>query len=145
VFHFRSGHFHALHVRFYQAKLPNLKLKTRPKTTSRFSPVRYHAQLLKLFMTPVRYIYSDEVPLSYFISYWRQPYSFLGWVLNSKLGHIGRYFMVRVCRTYDIWKLGPCFVLSAKMCPWLANVQRNRTRKCLFNLWYVLKALEKFP
>jgi hypothetical protein len=31
VFNFRSGHLHSAHFWCYQVKLPNLKLKTRPK------------------------------------------------------------------------------------------------------------------
>jgi len=31
VFNFRFGHLHAKHFWCYQVKLPNLKLKTRPK------------------------------------------------------------------------------------------------------------------
>jgi hypothetical protein len=31
VFYFRSGHLYAMHFYCYQVKLPNLKLKTRPK------------------------------------------------------------------------------------------------------------------
>jgi hypothetical protein len=31
VFNFRSGHLHSVHLWCYLVKLPNLKLKTRPK------------------------------------------------------------------------------------------------------------------
>ncbi len=43
VFNFRFGHLRAEHFWCYQVKLPDLKLKTRPKQTSRFSPVSYCA------------------------------------------------------------------------------------------------------
>ncbi len=38
VFNFRSGHLHATHLWCYEAKLPNLKLKTRPKQHRGFLP-----------------------------------------------------------------------------------------------------------
>ncbi len=40
----------------YLAMQPNLELKTRPKTTYRFSPIRYHAPCLEL----INLIVSDE-------------------------------------------------------------------------------------
>jgi hypothetical protein len=40
VFNFRNGHVHAMHLLCYGIKLPNLKLKTRPKQLLGF---RYHA------------------------------------------------------------------------------------------------------
>jgi hypothetical protein len=46
VFHFRYGRVRAVHFRCLVVKLPNLKLKTGPKTSLRFSPVRHRAPRL---------------------------------------------------------------------------------------------------
>ncbi len=43
VFNFRSGHMHAAAFLVLSVKLPNLQLKARHQTTSRFSPVSYRA------------------------------------------------------------------------------------------------------
>ncbi len=39
VFNFRSGHLHSGHLWCYPVKLPNLKLKTRPKQLLGFLPL----------------------------------------------------------------------------------------------------------
>ncbi len=41
VLFFRSGHLYVVHLWCYQVKLPNLKLITLPKTTSKLSPLRF--------------------------------------------------------------------------------------------------------
>jgi hypothetical protein len=46
VFNFRSGCMHTMHLLPSVAIQPNLELKTRPKTTSTFSPVSYRAPRL---------------------------------------------------------------------------------------------------
>jgi hypothetical protein len=43
VFYFRYGRVRAVHFLCEGVKLPNLKLKTRPKASFRFSPVSYCA------------------------------------------------------------------------------------------------------
>jgi hypothetical protein len=48
VLNFRSGHVHVATFLVLSAKLPNLQLKTWLLTTSRFSPVSYHAPWQKL-------------------------------------------------------------------------------------------------
>jgi len=41
VFNFRSGHLHVAHLWCYQVKLPNLKLKTRPKQPLGYLPLDF--------------------------------------------------------------------------------------------------------
>ncbi len=46
VFNLRSGHLHATHLWCYRLKLPNLKLKTRPKQLIGFPPLDIMLQVL---------------------------------------------------------------------------------------------------
>ncbi len=41
VFYSRSGCVRAMQLSCFETKRPSLKLKTRPKTTFKFSPIRY--------------------------------------------------------------------------------------------------------
>jgi hypothetical protein len=41
VFNSRGGCVHAMQLHCFETKLPNLELKTRPKTTLRLSPINY--------------------------------------------------------------------------------------------------------